>query len=189
MGGFLRIIKGFAKHQPPTCLQFVMNTMTDSAVLPFAKAPVHVIESDGGDFKPLTRDEAQKFRLANPSTSPWAVLAGQLVVGLLAALVAWLLTGNQSAGWSVLYGALAVVMPGALFARGLMSQFSSINAMTAGFGFFVWEATKIASSVGMLFAAPRLVPDLDWLAMLIGLIVTLKVYWVALLMRPKQKTN
>ena len=59
--------------------------------------------------------------------------------------------------------------------------------MTAGFGFFVWEAIKIASSVGMLFAAPRLVPDLDWLAMLIGLIVTLKVYWVALLMRPERK--
>jgi len=40
----------------------------------------------------------------------------------------------------------------------------------------------------MLFAAPKLIADLNWLAMLIGLIVTLKVYWVALLMRPKRKT-
>jgi len=48
---------------------------------------------------------------------------------------------------------------------------------------------KIAASVGMLFAAPELVADLDWLAMLIGLIVTMKVYWVALLMRPKLKPN
>ena len=68
-----------------------------------------------------------------------------------------------------------------------MSQFSSLNAVTAGFGFFVWEAMKISLSVGMLFVAPRLVADLDWLAMLIGLITTLKVYWLALLMRPKRK--
>lgn len=159
--------------------------MTNSAIS--TKASAWTVAAEDGDFKPLTRDEAQKLRLAHPSTSPWAVLAGQLLVGVLAACAAWLLTGRQSAGWSALYGALAVVIPGALFARGLMSQFSSINAMTAGFGFFVWEAIKIASSVGMLFAAPRLVPDLDWLAMLIGLIVTLKVYWVALLMRPERK--
>ena len=91
-------------------------------------------------------------------------------------------------GWSALYGAMAVVVPGALFLRGLMSQFSSLNAATAGFGFFVWEAMKISVSVGMLMLAPRLVTDLDWLAMLIGLIVTLKVYWLALLVRPKRKT-
>lgn len=59
--------------------------------------------------------------------------------------------------------------------------------MTAGFGFFVWEAVKIAVSVAMLVAAPKLVADLDWLVMLVSLIVTMKVYWVALLMRPKLK--
>jgi ATP synthase protein I len=105
------------------------------------------------------------------------------------AVAAWGWTGRLNAAWSAAYGALAVVIPAVLFARGLMSQFSSINAATAGFGFFVWEAIKIAVSVGMIFAAPQLVVDLDWLAMLIGLIVTLKVYWVALLMRPKLKTN
>lgn len=139
-------------------------------------------------FRPLTREEARKLRESNPSVSPWAILAGQLVIGVLVALVAWGLAGRQSVGWSALYGALAVVIPGALFLRGLMSQFSSLNAATAGFGFFVWEAMKISVSVGMLLLAPRLVTDLDWLAMLIGLIVTLKVYWLALLMRPKRKT-
>ena len=145
--------------------------------------------SDNGDeaFRPLTREEAQKLREANPSTSPWLVLAGQLLVGVLVACAAWGLTGRQSMGWSALYGALVVVVPGALFLRGLMSQFSSLNAATAGFGFFVWEAMKISVSVGMLLLAPRLVTDLDWLAMLIGLIVTLKVYWLALLVRPERK--
>jgi len=89
--------------------------------------------------------------------------------------------------WSAAYGALAVVIPAVLFARGLMSQFSSINAMTAGFGFFIWEAVKIAVSVAMLAAAQKLVADLNWLVMLISLVVTMKVYWVALLMRPKLK--
>ena len=139
-------------------------------------------------FKPLSREEAQRLHKENPSVSPWVVMMGQLVMGCLAACAAWALTGKQSAGWSALYGALAVVIPGALFARGLTSQFSSMNAATAGFGFFVWEAVKISVSVGMLFVAPRLVANLDWLAMLIGLIVTLKVYWLALLMRPKRKT-
>ena len=140
-------------------------------------------------FKPLTREEAQKLREANPSLSPWAVLAGQLAVGMLVACVAWWLTGKQSAGWSALYGALAVVIPGALLARGLASKVSLINPVTAVTGFFVWEMVKIAATVGMLFAAPRLVADLDWLAMLIGLMVTLNMYWVALLMRPKRKTE
>lgn len=109
--------------------------MTNSAVS--TKASAWAVVAEDSDFKPLTRDEAQQLRLAHPSTSPWVVVSGQLLVGVLVACAAWLLTGRQSAGWSALYGALAVVIPGALFARGLMSQFSSINAMTAGFGFCV----------------------------------------------------
>lgn len=146
-------------------------------------------EIDEPAFTPLTAEQAQLLREQNPSLSPWRVIAGQMAAGLLVALAAWGVTGRPNAGWSAGYGALAVVIPAALFARGLMSQFSSINAMTAGFGFFVWEAIKISVSVGLLIAAPRLVADLDWLAMLIGLIVTLKVYWVALLMRPKRNKD
>lgn len=140
-------------------------------------------------FKPLSREEAQKLRETSPQLSPWVVLAGQLAVGVLLACAAWALTGRQNVAWSVFYGALVVVIPGALFARGLASKLWSINPGAAVAGFFLWEMVKIAASVGMLFAAPELVADLDWLAMLIGLIVTMKVYWVALLMRPKLKPN
>nr|WP_114972256.1 ATP synthase subunit I [Rhodoferax ferrireducens] len=146
-------------------------------------------ESEELEFKRLSAEEAQALRELHPSVSPWRIVSLQFAVGVLVALAAWGFTGKPSMGWSAAYGALAVVIPAVLFARGLMSQFSSMNAATAGFGFFVWEAVKIAASVGMLFAAPQLVADLDWLAMLIGLIVTLKVYWVALLMRPKRKTK
>lgn len=165
-----------------------MNTMTGSARHTAAKVSAQEIEAGEDDFKPLTREEAQKLREANPSLSPWWIVLGQLVVGLLVAGVAWAWTGRQAVAWSAFYGALVVVIPAALFARGLTSQFSSISPVTAGFGFFVWEAVKIGVSVGMLAAAPRLVAGLDWLAMLIGLILALKVYWLALLMRHKRKT-
>ena len=154
--------------------------------------PVSEVDADESDeltFKRLSADEAQALRERQPPVSPWRVVRWQVLVALMVALAAWVLTGRSGAAWSAAYGGLAVVIPAVLFARGLMSQFSSINAATAGFGFFVWEAVKIAVSVGMLAAAPQLVADLDWLAMLIGLIVTLKVYWVALLMRPKRITN
>ena len=139
------------------------------------------------NFKPLTRQEADKLRQASPSISAWTVLACQLVAGLIVALAAALLTGRQSVGWSAFYGALAVVIPGALFARGLTSKVSLMSPGAAVAGFFLWEMVKIAASVGMLIAAPRLVAELDWLAMLIGLTVTLNMYWMALLMRPKRK--
>jgi ATP synthase protein I len=109
------------------------------------------------------------------------------VAGLAVALIAWGLSGKASVGWSAGYGALAVIIPAALFARGLMSQFSSLNAATASFGFFVWEAVKLAVSIAMIAIAPRLVADLSWLALLAGLLVTLKMYWFALLKRPKPK--
>lgn len=134
-------------------------------------------------FKPLTHEEAQKVRALNPAVSVWMVLAGQAVVGLLVALLAWLLTGQPRMGWSAAYGALAVVIPAALFARGLSRQKSVAHGNAALLGFFVWELVKIALTVAMLAAAPRLVADLSWLALLAGFVVTMKVYWVAMWLR------
>jgi len=46
-----------------------------------------------------------------------------------------------------------------------------------------WELVKIALTVAMLAAAPRLVPELSWLALLAGMVMTMKAYWIALLAR------
>lgn len=143
-------------------------------------------EADGAadDFVPLSAEQAQELRVrlrqTDPVVSPWRVIAGQALTGALLAVVAWVMTGKSSVAMSVAYGALAVVIPAALFARGLMSQFSSMNAITAGFGFFIWEMIKIAVSIVLIAMAPKLVADLDWLAMLIGLIVTMKAVWLVL---------
>ena len=138
-------------------------------------------------FKRLTAQEAQALREQNPPVSPWWVVGGQVVVGLVTALAAWAITGRQNIGWSAGYGALAVVIPAAIFARGLMGRFSSVNAGTAAMGFMLWEMVKIATSIAMLMAAPGLVPGLSWPAMLVGLVLTMKVYWVALAYAPRKR--
>jgi len=151
-------------------------------------APLPETTEEEPPFKPLTAQEAQKLREKTPPVSPWWVVAGQAVVGLLVALGAWALTGKQNVGWSAAYGALVVVIPAAIFARGLTGRFSSLNAATATVGFMAWEMVKIASSIALLMAAPRWVPALSWPALLVGLVLTMKVYWVALAYRPRARS-
>ena len=129
-------------------------------------------------FKPMTAEEVQRLRLQQPLLSIWRVVLAQAVVGLAVAALTWLFTGRVSAAWSAAYGALAVVVPAALFARGLTSKTSSINTGAAVFGFLLWEMVKIGLTVAMLYAATWLVKDLSWPAMLVGLVFTMKVYWV-----------
>jgi len=131
-------------------------------------------------FKPLSAEQAAELRKRLPLLSIWRVLGVQVLLGLLVAGLVWLMSGRVAAVYSSLYGALTVIIPAALFARGLTSRVSALNAGAAVFGFFLWEMVKIGLTVAMLFAAPRLVSDLSWPAMLAGLVVTMKVYWVAL---------
>ena len=116
------------------------------------------------------------------------VLEALLWVGV-AGLAAWLLTGKQNVGWSVAYGALAVLIPAAVFARGLTGKFASLNAGTAAVGFLLWEMVKIALTLALIALAPRLVAGLSWPALLIGLVLAMKVYWVALAFAPRPKTK
>ena len=138
-------------------------------------------------IKPLSRSEALLLKEKNPTLSPWVVLAGQASGGILVACLAWWLSGKPAVGWSALYGAMAVVIPGALFARGLMSRVTTINPAAAVTGFFLWEMVKIGLVLAMLFAAPRLVKDLSWPAMLVGLVVTMKVVWLVLWLEAKAR--
>lgn len=153
-------------------------------------APETETEAEDSDFKPLTAQEAELWRSRNPPISVWKVVAGQAFVGMLVALVAWLLTGRAQVGWSAAYGAVAVVVPAALFARGVLRHKASANPRAAMLGFFGWEIAKIVLTVSLLAAAPRLVPGLSWIALLTGMVITMKTYWVALLVRPGvQKTD
>ena len=136
------------------------------------------------DFVPLSRAEAQALRAAHPTVSPWWVVFGQFGLGAFAALLAWWLFGDRIA-LSVVWGVLAAVIPAALFARGLTSQFAAANPGAEVMSFFVWEFVKIFVTIGVLFADHRLVKDLSWPAMLVGLVLSLKVYWLALAYKRK----
>ena len=143
-------------------------------------APLPEEHEEASPVRKLSAEEARRVREQNPPVSPWWVVAGQALVGAVAALLAWAITGRQNVGWSVAYGALAVVIPAAVFARGLTGKFASLNPLSAATGFMVWEMVKIALTLALLLAAPRLVAGLSWPALLIGLILAMKVYWVAL---------
>ena len=131
-------------------------------------------------FKPLTADEARQLRQKMPLLSVWRVVAVQVLVGAVATVLAEWFTGQSVIALSVAYGALSVVIPAALFARGVTSPVSSANAGAAVFGFLLWEIVKIGLTLAMLLLAPRVVAQVSWPAMLVGLVLTMKVYWVAL---------
>ncbi len=127
---------------------------------------------DEPDAPPLTAEQAAQLRRQMPQVSPWAVVAGQAGVGLLAAVVAGAWSGNAAIGVSLGYGALAVAVPAAVMVRALHRG--------AGSWFLLWELVKIGLSVAFLAAAPVLVPGLSWLSLLAGVVLATKMYWVAL---------
>lgn len=131
--------------------------------------------------KTLSREEAQTLRRQMSFLSPWRVVASQGIVGLLCAAAFLGVSGSQSMGWSSLYGAAAVVLPGMLLARGMTRGARSPLASAAGFMF--WEMLKIGAAIAMLLIAARVVPGLSWPALLVTMVVCMKVNWLALLWR------
>jgi len=145
-------------------------------------------------FTPLTADQARRLREEQPQVSPWWVVVGQVGMGLVTALAAWALTGRQNVALSAGYGALVAAVPTAIFARGLGSRMGPATATGAVARVFVWEMVKIALSIVMLVMAPRWVAALSWPALLVGLVLAVKVYWVALVVssrrrRPERETK
>jgi len=131
---------------------------------------------------PLTPAQAAALRAREPSISPWRVIAAQAVAGALVALLCWGVSGQGNVGWSALYGAAAVVVPGVVLARGI-HRLAGASPAVAAVGFMVWEGVKVVLAVLLLLAAAQVVPDLSWPALLIALVVCVKVNWLALLWR------
>lgn len=196
--GFLLIINGFVNFVsikelsivPSASVRFgqaVLIQMTTGATTRTDETEMDVEDSD---FKPLSAEQAQQLREANPEPSPWWVIVAQVVAGFLVAGIAWVWTGRLVAGVSALYGALAVAIPAALFVRGAMraakrgTQEAGL-ASAAMLRFFVWELIKLGSTIAFLAAAPWVVGGLNWLALVAGVVAAMKMYWVALVVRPR----
>lgn len=141
-------------------------------------------EDSGKPFKRWTAQEAQALAAKDPhKVNPWRVIAVQSAVGLGVALVAGFATGRVEVFWSALYGAGVVVVPGALMARGMTSPLSSVSPVGSAVSFMLWQGVKMAVSVVLLILAVRIVQPLSWPALLAGLVVCIKVYWLALAWR------
>ena len=138
-------------------------------------------EDEEPEFKPLTPEEALEWRKRHPAQSVWRLILAQLLVGVLVTLLAWAFTQDGDAAKSAAWGALCVVVPAALFARGLSRARRTAGGMLVGF--FVWEMAKIVLTVAMLGAALRWLQPLNWIALLAGMVATMKTYWFVLLMR------
>ena len=138
------------------------------------------------EFKPLTAEEANQWRRRNPSVSPWWVIGMQVVAALVVAVVVGWGFG-RAAGFSAAYGALAVIVPAMVLARGLRRQSLLKDSGAAFLSFVVWEVVKVVLTVALLLAAPKLVPSLNWLALVAGFVVTMKVYWVAAWLQSKRQ--
>lgn len=135
---------------------------------------------DAESFQPLTSQEAQLLRQTLPLLSVWRVVVAQVLMGVVVALLAGLMTSKWNVAWSAGYGALAVTVPAALFARGMTSPVTSASVGASVTGFLLWEIVKIGLTLAMLMVAPKVVPQVSWPAMLVGLVLTMKVYWMVL---------
>lgn len=145
-------------------------------------------EDDADRVVPLTAAQAQALRDSQPSISVWRVVAAQAAAGVLVAAMAWGVGGNAALGWSALYGAAVVVLPTALLARGV-GRLAGTGPMAGTIGFLVWQSVKMVLSLALLLGAVRVVPNLNWPALLVAVGVCLQVNWLALLWRGGAKKN
>ncbi|WP_041642168.1 ATP synthase subunit I [Azoarcus olearius] len=104
----------------------------------------------------------------------------QLGAGLVATAIAAVFFGPRGA-ISAAYGALACIVPAAMFALRLGALARRSGATVTAF--VVGEFVKIASIVGLLVLFPALYPGVHWGALLIGLILALKANLFAFLVR------
>jgi ATP synthase protein I len=152
------------------------------------------VDSDGvadDDFKPLTREQAQQWRSTQPTLSVRLVLVWQVVVALVMTALSYLFTGDSVVVQSVFYGAAAVVLPSALMAWGVTS--SAVAKKVSGvaqaslLNFFVWEGVKLALVMALLGLAPVLLDAVNWLALVAGLVLVLKVVGLVFFIQSKRR--
>jgi len=139
-------------------------------------------EDSDAEFEPWTAAQVKVLREQRPALSAGRVVGMQALCALALAVLAGLFTPW---GLSVAYGALAAVVPNALLARGLTKAGASQSVLTAVASLLVWEMVKVALTIALLLGAPWLIKDLSWLALLGGLVVTMKVHWLAMAIKPK----
>lgn len=139
-------------------------------------------------YQAYTREEMDALKGANPnaffSLSPWAVIALQVLLTFLMALI-WSVFANPQGlsiyTYSALLGGFIGFFPAALFALRLsaskrlknQSPGSLLAAVVSG------EFLKIVVTIALFVWVALSYPDLQWIPLLVTYFVTLKCYWIA----------
>ena len=108
------------------------------------------------------------------------VIILQAVLLVIAAAVAGIILGERGA-LSLLIGGGAYWLPNLLFVVRLKAAAAAGRANAASF--FIGELIKVAATVGILVGAQLTIPDLHWIALLVGLFVALKANLLAFLLK------
>ena len=135
-------------------------------------------------YRRWSNADVVELRKTQAFISPWRVVLWMLMTTAVIG-VTGLIASDVRTAWSAAYGSLAVALPAAVLARGMTSQLSRMSATAGALAFMLWEMVKIGLSIGMLILAPSLIADLSWPALLVGLILTIKVYFVAAIVKSK----
>ena len=117
---------------------------------------------------------------ARPVDGMFKVVILQATLLLVAAAIAGIFFGMGNA-LSLLVGGMAYVLPNLLFVVRLSASAATGRANAASF--FVGELIKVAATVAILVGAQSIIPDLQWIALLVGLFVALKANLLAFLLK------
>lgn len=148
-------------------------------------------EDEKDSFKVLSHKEAVIWRESQVRVSVWQVLALQAAAVVLLVLLSLGVFPGTHEAISVAYGGLSVVLPAVVMARGMTMGSKGLLGRWVKQGSFAavvfWEAIKVSLTVILLLMAPVWLSEVNWLALVVGLVVVLKVYWLAFLMLSRGK--
>ena len=139
------------------------------------------VEQDN-NIVPLTRAEAEKLfgpDVGRPSrVTPLRVVAAQMVLSLVVALVWWFFDHPGPAALSALLGGATCWIPSSLFALGL----KGVKRQTS-LTLIVGEAIKTGLTLAMLIAIAYAYPEVRWVPLLVTYLLALKTYWLAMVVK------
>lgn len=132
-----------------------------------------------GDVKLVLTDADRAQINARARKELLQIIAAQALMGAVVALLAWIVAGN-SAALSALAGAGAYFVPNSLFALRLFVSTYQPKGSNP-FVFLVGEMLKMGAAVVLLWLIAQVGGDqVQWLAVLAGLVAVLKGYMLML---------
>lgn len=138
---------------------------------------------DQGETEPVRLTPAERAEVnAKAVRGLMLAIAAQGLMACIAALTAWVV-GGRAAGLSALAGGIVYLLPNAMFAFRLMLGLAGARPVSP-VTFLLGEMIKLAVTAVLLWLLSRYAQEwLLWPAVLWGLVLTLKGYFLLLMFR------